>query len=133
MSQESSHARSANGYWSIVHKLGCPPIHQSTEEETTSNRKSPGQVCGEIRRGVTQSQSAYTRSCQRSPPYIVLYFRAKLARRKARRKVRRKVRINRAHLDRGIARPGKNQICLGTSASYKLITHVLARPPKHPR
>ena len=70
MSQEERHARSANGHWSIVRKLGCPPIHQSTEEETTSNRKSPGQVCGEIRRVVTQSRSAYTLAIPSTKPAL---------------------------------------------------------------
>ena len=59
MSQEGRHARFAHGSRSIVHQLGTPPVHQSTDEETTSNRKRPKQVCGEIQIGVTQSRSAY--------------------------------------------------------------------------
>ena len=70
MSQEGRHARSAHGPRSIVRQLGKPRVHQSTDEETTSNRKSPVHVCGEIRRGVTQSRSAYTLASPSTKPAL---------------------------------------------------------------
>ena len=166
MSQEDRHARSANGHWSIVRKLGCPPIHQSTEEETTSNRKSPGQVCGEIRRGVTQSRSAYTlvilstkpalyspvfphkaRPAESSPggssnqprtsqpwysspgenPDLSWNFRPG--------NTHNHVLVN--PYSRVLESPILSSTIISTGVvdtpAYKSITHVLARPPKHPR